>query len=130
MGLLKGKYTTYAEYEIRKLKELTRLNVISCEAVKDSSREVILITTQDGDKLILCLTTVNHQGQTHLYRPTYLFLEGFQLLLLELTTPIVVKTYLADGDSFRGERREERGVNNFLYLLQTAAPVATHLLGV
>ena len=41
---------------------------------------------------------MNHQGQLHFYRPLDLFLEGFQLFLLKLPAPIVVKAYLADGD--------------------------------
>ena len=46
---------------------------------------------------------MNHQGQPRLYRPAYLFLEGLQLLLLELTAPVEVKAYLADGDELRFE---------------------------
>ena len=40
---------------------------------------------------------MNHQGQPRLHRPANLFLEGLQLLLLELTAPVEVKAYLTDS---------------------------------
>ena len=40
---------------------------------------------------------MNHQRQLRLYRPSHLFLEGLQLFLLELTAPIEIEAYLADG---------------------------------
>ena len=47
---------------------------------------------------------MNHQRQTGFDAPTYLFLKGEKLLLFELTAPVEVEAYFADGKEFRGER--------------------------
>ena len=59
--------------------------------------QVVRVPFNNSDHLVLCLATVNHQGQLQLDSPTYLLLKGFQLFMLELTAPIVVETDLADG---------------------------------
>ena len=42
---------------------------------------------------------MNHQGQLQLDSPTNLLFESQQLLLFELTTPIVVEADFADGNT-------------------------------
>ena len=98
MGLLEGEDATDAEHEAVELEELEGFPLVAREAMEHATGEVVLVVTEQTDHLVLCLATMDHQGQTHLHRPAHLLLEGFYLLALVLTAPVVVEPYLADGD--------------------------------
>ena len=53
---------------------------------------------------------MDHQGQLQFDSPAHLLLEGFELLVLELTAPIEVETYLANGFDTRGMWKVEGGM--------------------
>jgi hypothetical protein len=96
--------------------------------MEHATREVVRVTFYNSDHLILRLATVNHQGQLQFNGPAYLRLEGFKLFAFELATPVIVKTYFADGDGRRGERQEVRG-ERILYASQNFLPVGADFLG-
>ena len=100
MALLERGDATDAEHKLGKFKQLASLLFVARKAMEHAARQTVSITLQDGDKLVLRLTTMNHQGQLHVDRPAHLFLESLKLLLLELTAPIVVETDLTDGEKF------------------------------
>ena len=99
---LEGEHTTDAEHEALELQQLTGFLLITREAMEYTTGQVGSVLLQNGQQLILRLTAVNHQRKLRLHRPTDLLFESLQLLLLELTAPVEVESYLADGD--------ERGV--------------------
>ena len=60
--------------------------------------QVVRVPLYNGNHLVLCLATMNHQGQLQFDSPANLLLEGFQLFTLELTAPIIVETDFANGN--------------------------------
>ena len=53
---------------------------------------------------------MDHQGQLQFDSPAHLLLEGFELFVLELTAPIEIEAYLADGFDTRGRWKVECGM--------------------
>ena len=68
--------------------------------MEHAANKVLRIPFYDSNHLVLCLPAMNHQWQLHVDRPTHLLLKGLQLFVFKLTAPIVVETYLADGEEF------------------------------
>ena len=97
-GFLKSKHTANAEHKPIELQQFAGFDLVTGEAMKHATRQVVTVFLKNSHHLILRLTTVDHQGQTRLYRPTDLFLESFQLFLLEFTGPIEIKAYFTNGD--------------------------------
>ena len=98
VGLLKGEHTADAEYKPIELEQFPSLNLIAGKTMEYATWQVRAILFEDGNHLILRLATVNHQGQTRFHRPTDLFLESLQLLLLELTAPVIIEANFTNGD--------------------------------
>ena len=98
IGFLKGQHASDTQQETVELEQFAGLNLIACETMEYTTGQIIGISLENGHHLVLCLATVDHQGQTCLYRPAHLLLEGLQLLLFELAAPIEVEADFADGD--------------------------------
>lgn len=98
VALTEGENTAYAQTETGEGKEFLSLVRIAREAMEHSAMQLALILAENADHLVLSLATVNHQGQTELYGPLHLTLEGQELLALELARPVEIKADLADGD--------------------------------
>jgi len=96
--LLEGEHAADAQHKTVELEQFTGFNLIAGKAMEHAARQVVTVFLKDSHHLVLGLTTVDHQRQAHLHRPAYLFLEGFQLFLLELTAPLEIKANFTNGD--------------------------------
>ena len=101
--LLKRQYATDAQHKAVELQQLLSLLDITRKTMEHASRQIVRVPFNNGNHLVLCLATVNHQGQLQFDSPTNLLFKGFQLFMLELTAPVIVETDFADGDNRRGE---------------------------
>ena len=58
---------------------------------KYDTRQFFLILSEQMHHLVLRLAAMNHQRELGFYRPFYLFLESLELLVFELTAPVIIK---------------------------------------
>ena len=88
--------------------------------MEHAARQVFLILSEQMHHLVLCLAAMNHQWQAGLYRPLHLFLKSLQLLMLELTAPVIIQSYLAHSDKVRNQWRISRqpSISRHAMLLQ------------
>ena len=87
--------------------------------MEDATRQFFLILSEQMHHLVLRLAAMNHQRELGFYRPFYLFLESLELLVFELTAPVIIKSYLSDGDQVRKQRRIRlTGITGHAMLLQ------------
>ena len=84
--------------------------------MEDATRQFLLILSEQMHHLVLRLAAMNHQRELGFYRPFYLFLESLELLVFELTAPVIIKSYLSDSDQVRKLRRTTRriGITRFV----------------
>ena len=66
--------------------------------MEDATRQFFLILSEQMHHLVLRLAAMNHQRELGFYRPFYLFLESLDLLVFELTAPVIIKSYLSDSN--------------------------------
>ena len=106
--------------------------------MEHAARQVFLILAKQVYHLVLCLAAMNHQGQTSFYRPFHLLFECLQLLVLELTAPIIIQSDFADGDEIGNPRRIVCRIGIACYAMflqylpefsQLLLPVFFHLFG-
>ena len=104
MRFLESQYTADTQYKTVELQEFAGFDLVASKAMEHAARQLILVLLQNGDHFILGLAAMDHQWQSQFHRPAHLFLKSLQLLLLELTAPVEIKSHLADGDNVRGEK--------------------------
>ena len=98
VAFLERENAADAEHETLESEQFAGFDLIAGEAMENTAGQVVFVFPQDFHHFVLRLATVNHQRQARLNRPAHLFLEGFQLLLFKLATPIEIEADFADGD--------------------------------
>ncbi len=98
MTALESRNTADTQHEVIEREKLFSLLLIAGEAVEHAARQVFLILTEQVHHLVLCLAAMNHQGETGFYRPFHLLFECLQLLVLELTAPVIIQSDFANGE--------------------------------
>ena len=98
MALLECQHPTNAQHETVELQQFGGFLLVSSKTMEHATWQFIAVGFQQIDHLILCLPTMNHQGQARLDAPFHLLFEGSQLLVLKFATPVEVESHLADGN--------------------------------
>ena len=98
MTALEGRDSTDAQHEVVEREEFLGFLLIAGKAMEHAARKVFLILSEQMYHLVLRLAAMNHQWQAGIYRPLHLLFESLQLLMFELTAPIVIQSDFANGD--------------------------------
>ena len=95
LAILESQHATYTQI-IAHIHHLQRYFVATTETVHHSLDRGEL--AQDLERILRRIATMNHHRQVILLRPTHLLTQCLMLLLLESSVPMVVETYLANGN--------------------------------
>ncbi len=98
MTALESRYATDAQHKLIEGEQFFGFLLVARKAMEDATRQFFLILSEADAPSRSVPCDNESSGELGFDRPLHLFLESLQLLMLELTAPVIIKSYLSDSN--------------------------------